>query len=263
MSEKSAKKKRQVQRNDGVANSSAARVRRAAEAVLAVKLDDIPVSTVSQFAVGWLRAAFEQSQIIAELTSSGRAHAAAPNRRTLWEIVLRLHWLADMPQPDRNGAAHAMLAHERKTMAKTAGHMDELGFGSDIDVEALNDFVLEVTEDKVLRDQAEKLTAAVYATELNSAVFYRLWREDSTYAHATGFLAGYYAPAGVDTIGSGHPPAVDEDLEAHRLTGMFIVVAVGHLLIGEGISPESASTIAAAYFEADEIASLPRRSASK
>ena len=47
---------------------------------------------------------------------------------------------------------------------------------------------------------------------MNSGVVYRLWREDSTWAHATGFLADYYVPAGWTSLGEGKPPVIEHDL---------------------------------------------------
>lgn len=247
MSGKRAKAKRQAHRERPVHIVNAEYVRRSADAVLAVDLSEVPASHVNQFAIGWMRAAFEQSRIIASLTSSGMGHAAAPNRRAFWELVLRLLWLGDMPQAQRETAADTMLANDRATETATDRHMREMGLESNIDVAAMEEFVLNVSDDKRLKSQAKTLTEAAKSTELNSGIVYRLWREDSTWAHATGFLAGYYAPAGETTVGEGKPPVIDHDLEAHRLATMFIVFAVGFILKDEGVSAELAAAPAVAF----------------
>jgi len=247
MSGSRSKAKRRAQRERPAYLANANYALRSADAVLSVDLSAVPLTLVNQFAVGWMRAAFEQSRVIANLTAAGKGHVAAPNRRTLWELSLRLHWLADMPQSKREPAANAMLAHERSTVAKTDKHMRDMGVESDIDIAAMNDFILNVSEDPKVTQEAKDLTAAVYATELNNAVIYRLWREDSTYAHATGSLAGYYAPAGYATVGDGTPPVIDPNLDAHRLITMFIVVTTGYILTGEGVPSELASAPATAF----------------
>lgn len=247
MSGKRAKAKRQAHRERPAHIVNAEYVLRSANAVLAVDLSEVPASHVSQFAIGWMRAAFEQSRIIANLISSGIGHAAAPNRRAFWELVLRLLWLGDMPQAQRETAADTILANDRATETATDKHMREMGLESNIDVAVMEEFVLNVSDDKRLKSQAKILTEAAKSTELNSGAVYRLWREDSTWAHATGFLAGYYAPAGETTVGEGKPPIIDHDLEAHRLATMFIVFAVGFILKDEGVSADLAAAPAVAF----------------
>ena len=249
MSGRRAKAKRQEQRERPAHIANAEYVLRSADAVLSVDLSEVPVSHVNQFAIGWMRAAFEQSRIIANLTSSGMGHAAAPNRRAFWELILRLLWLGDMPQAQRETAADTMLANDRATETATDRHMREMGLESLIDVAAMEEFALNASDDKHLKNQAKILTEAAKSTELNSGVVYRLWREDSTWAHATGFLAGYYAPAGETTIGEGKPPIIDHDLEAHRLATMFIVFAVGFVLKDEGVPDELATAPAVAFHQ--------------
>ncbi|TJY67331.1 hypothetical protein E4J89_15725 [Arthrobacter sp. CAU 1506] len=124
MSGSRARKQRQSKREHPEYLKSASDTLRAAEAVLAVDLGMVPVTRVSQFAVGWLRAAaFEQSRVIATLTASQMGHAAAPNRRAFWELTIRMLWLGDMPQDDRAKAADTMLHHDRTNEAKTDEYM--------------------------------------------------------------------------------------------------------------------------------------------
>lgn len=256
MSGKRAKAERRSKQQLSSSLANSERSVRAANAVLGVDMDSVTVSRVSQFALGWMRAAFEQSRIIANLTSSGMGHAAAPNRRTFWEIALRIVWLANMPQSEREGAADAMLDHHRSTAASTSKHMNGLGFETDIDVVEMNDFPLNVPDDKVLREQAKNLAKAIHDDaaahdKVNMAFVYRLWREDSMYAHASGFLAGFYAPAHLETVGTGTPPTIDPDLEAHRLVAMLIVFTASHLLVDEGVPRDLAIAPVVAFHGVD------------
>lgn len=224
--------------------------RRSAEAVLAVNLSDVELTRVSQFAIGWMRAAFEQSRVIADLTAAGKAHLATPNRRMFWEIALRLTWLANIPAAERDGAANAMLARNRSDTAMTDTHMRDMGHETDIDIAEMDAFFLDLPDSDSLKKQAKNLTEAVrgHAEEgLNTAFIYRLWREDSMYTHATGFLAGHYAPAGRGTVETGTPPVIDPDLEAHRLVAMLIVFTSGFLLNDEGVPSELSSACTVAF----------------
>ena len=101
-----------------------------------------------------------------------------------------------------------------------------------------------------MQQQAENLTAAVKATDLYLGVIYRLWPEDSTWTHATGFLAGRYAPAeSDDTMGMGKPPSIYQDLEVHPLTTMAIVVSASHILAEEGVASALAGARLTAFYE--------------
>lgn len=222
---------------------------RSADAVLAVDLCEVPLSRVNQFAVGWMRAAFEQSRVISRLTKLGMGHAIAPNRRAFWELTVRLLWFAGLARSDRAKAADTMLAHGRTTEKTTHAHMQSMGIPSDIDISAMEDFVLDASNEKAMREQAKNLTEAVRAADINLGVIYRLWREDSTWTHASGFLAGRYAPAeGDERIGVGRPPHIDRDLEAHRLATMAIVFSVGFILADEGVPIELASAASVAFY---------------
>lgn len=81
---------------------------------------------------------------------------------------------------------------------------------------------------------------------------YRLWRADSTWSHATGFLAGSYAPNNDDTtMGAGEPPNIDPELEAHRYAAMIITATVGDILVDEGAGSDLAGAPMVAYFGAN------------
>lgn len=252
MSGSRAKRNRQIKRENPEYSGSTEYTLRAANAVLAVDLGEVPITRVSQFAVGWLRAAFEQSRIIAILTASGLGHAAAPNRRAFWELTIRILWLGDMPPSDRATAADTMLDHERTNETKTDKYMRENGLPSDIDVAEMEAFILHVSEDKLIKAGAKFLTEAVKGTGINLWTVYRLWREDSTWTHATGFLAGRYAPSNDDgTMGAGEPPHIDRGLEAHRYAAMVLTATVGDILKAEGAAVELAIAPMVAYFKAN------------
>lgn len=252
MSGSRAKKERQSRRERPDHLASADYTVRAANAVLAIDLSQVPVTRVSQFAVGWLRAAFEQSRIIAMLTASGLGYAAAPNRRAFWELTIRTLWLRDMSPSDRSTAADTMLDLERTNETKTDKYMRENGLPSNIDVAEMEAFILNVSADKLINAGAQSLTGAVRGTGMNLWAVYRLWREDSTWTHATGFLAGRYAPTNDHgRIGAGEPPHTDPDLEAHKYAAMVLAAAVGDILNAEGATSELATAPLVAYFEAN------------
>lgn len=221
---------------------------RSAKAMLDLDLHEVALTRVTQFIVGWFRAAFDQSLLISDLTMRGRGAAAAPNRRLFAELAVRLHWLHDLPKKDRPGAVDAALDWERKNQEKTFEHVRQMGWESDVDLTEMREFVLNVTENGEVKNQAEKFAAAAYATEVKNAGLYRAWREESSYAHATGFLAGSYAPAeNNEWLGSDRPPVADPGLETHRLTQLFVVVMTYSLLRDEGVSEEVASKIVDTY----------------
>ena len=223
--------------------------KQSAERVLAVDLSKVPLSRTNQFIVGWLRACFEQSLVIATLTKANMAPAAAPNRRMFAEIALRLHWLHDLAPVDRAGAIDAMLEQEREQTVKTFQHMRDMGWESTVDFTDMNAFVLNETKNKRIKDQARKFAAAAHSTDVKNAGLFRAWREESSYAHATGYLAGAYAPANENRLGTGTPPVVDTDLESHRLVTLFVVTLAHRLLIENDTAEPVAMSLVNAFFE--------------
>ncbi|WP_217584203.1 hypothetical protein [Microbacterium sp. GbtcB4] len=248
MSGSKAKARRQAARSRPLYIVNGGYAARSAKAMLALDLREVALTRVTQFIVGWFRAAFDQSLLIADLTMQGRASAAAPNRRLFAELAVRLHWLNDLPKAERPGAVDAALDWERKNQEKTFEHMRQMGWESEVDLTEMREFVLNVTSNGEVRNQAEKFAAAAHATEVKNAGLYRAWREESSYAHATGFLAGSYAPAEHNRwLGSDRPPVADPDLETHRLTQLFIVAMTYSLLRDEGIDEEVAEKVIGAY----------------
>lgn len=144
-----------------------------------------------------------------------------------------------------------MLDLERTNEIKTDKYMRENGLPSKIDVAEMETFILNVSADKLIKAEAKLLTEAVKGAGTNLWMVYRLWREDSTWTHATGFLAGRYAPTNDDdTMGSGEPPHIDLHLEVHRYAAMVIAATVGDILKAEGVASELAVAPMVAYFEA-------------
>jgi hypothetical protein len=223
-----------------------------AHRVLAVELSLVPVDRVTQFVVGWLRASFEQSKVVATLALVDMSPAAAPNRRCFIEIAMRLHWLHDLPQSDRAGAVDAMLDAEREQTLKTFDHLREMGWEEEPDFEAMNAFVLNVTSNGQIKDQARKFSSAAHATVVKNPGPFRAWREESSYAHATGYLAGAYAPVSGDIMGVGLPHVLDPDLDAHRMMTVFVIMLTYRLLVEEGTDEALAMTIVEAFFELDD-----------
>lgn len=144
-----------------------------------------------------------------------------------------------------------MLDNERKNETKTDEYMRANGLPSDIDVAEMEAFVLNVSKDK-LSSEATNLTHAVKGSGTNLWMVYRLWREDSTWAHATGFLAGSYAPANDDdTMGMGQPPRIDVHLKAHNTAAAVITATVADILLDEGTARDLAAAPLMAYLQAN------------
>ncbi len=221
---------------------------RSAAAVLAVDLGEVHLSRVTQVVVGWFRAAFQQSLVIADLTERGLASSAAPNRRLFAEVAVRLHWLSSLSTEDRKIAVDTMLNHERKTTLSTLKHLFDMGLRADFDPTEMNEFGLEFIDSGSLREQAKNFTEAARSMGAKNAAIFGIWRQESAFAHASGSLAGQLAPAvGNTRMGSGQQPVTDPDLEAHRIIQMLIVTVVGRLLAEEGVPTHLANAPAAAF----------------
>lgn len=215
-------------------------IRAVAQGMLAADFPDIAMSRVTQFAIGWMRAAFDQSLVIATLASEGLARAASPNRRCHAEIVTRLHWLYSTGREDRAAALDALLEYERESTEKTVGHLSDMGFVSQLDLSDMRDFALEPASGG-LKNEARQFLAAAKSTVSSSAGFYYAWREETQYTHATGAMAAAYAPEADDD--EAHPPIVDPDLRLHT-QALFVVVGLTyHLLVEEGVSLTAAGNI--------------------
>lgn len=221
---------------------------RTAEAVLAVDLSDIPLTRVNQFIVGWCRAAFAQSRVIAHLTLNGMSSAVAPNRRLFSELTIRLQWLRGLSTDVRTSAVDEILEVARESKSGTHKHLNKMGWPTGFDSAEMDAFVLSAAKGKV-KDEARKFTAAAHATEVKNGPVYAMWREDSYFAHPTGPLAGEYAPAINDEVlGSGVPALLDGDLAGHRNISLLIIMTTAALLTDEGVDDSVVGRLTSAYF---------------
>lgn len=248
MSGKRAKAQRQslCRRPPHFINSASAK--ESADRVLAVDLSGVPLTRTTQFIVGWLRSIFEQSRAIACLTVDGLAHAAAPNRRSFAETVVRLQWLHGMSQADRAGALDEMIEHERELTRKAFNALSEMGYDSTVDLSEMEAMVLQAASNGRVKNQARQFLAAAKSTTGQSVGLYYAWREETQYTHATGALAASYAPDTKGAMGDGKPPVADPDLESHRMATMLAITLAYNLLLDEGVDESLARTIINAFF---------------
>lgn len=249
MSGKKAKEARRAlgDRPSRLVNADA--IRRTADAVLAVEMGDVPATRIRQFAYGWCRAAFAQSRVIADLTSMGMASAASPNRRLFAELTVRIHWLSDMAKDARAGAVDAVLEHGIENTLGTLRHMDQLGWPVEFDISEFESFVLNVTQDNRIKDQARKFAAAAYATGIKNGPLFGMWREESGFSHPTSALAGHNAPLAADgRLGIGEPTVMDPALEAHRDATMLVIIFTTSILLEEGVEESAVQRLTDAYF---------------
>ncbi|ANG85489.1 hypothetical protein [Microbacterium aurantiacum] len=206
---------------------------------LEADLGGIPITRVTQFVIGWMRAAFHQSVAIATLTKRGLATTAAPNRRSFAEIAVRLQWLHSTKQEDRAGALDAMLDHERELTEKNQEHLRDMGFDSDLDLSAYQEMVFN-SADGALKNEARQFLAAAKRNESLSVGLYAAWREETQYTHATGAMAAAYAPANGRAP---FPSVMDPDLSSHIYAMFLIVTLTYNLLTEEGIDEGAAKVI--------------------
>lgn len=226
----------EIERNSEYAIAAAFRV-------LNADFSAVSSTRVTQFVLGWMRAAFDQSRAIVTLTRAGLGPAAAPNRRSFVEIVVRLQWLHSMDRADRVSALDAMLDHERELTIKSVDHLREMGYDSERDLSEMQEFVLEAAGG-ALKDQARRLLAAAESTDGQSLGLYYAWREETQYTHATGAMAASYAPAsGVPAF----PPVADRDLNTHVYVLLLVVTLVYHLLVDENVARETAMLVVKSF----------------
>ena len=201
-----------------------------------------------QVAVGWMRNAFEQSRVLAELRMAGLGHAGAPNRRSYIETLVRIQWLDGVPHAERADAVDAMLAEDKSQAAKEVTHLRDMGYEGETNLDDMGDVVLEVTENRHLAEQARVFVHAAKATQNPSVGLYRAWRYESQFAHATAVLGGAYAPDRGGRIGAGRPGEADPELESHVMSTMLVMVLTARLLQDEGLPKGKVNELVAAYF---------------
>ncbi|OII43585.1 hypothetical protein BIU99_02335 [Plantibacter sp. MMLR14_011] len=225
-------------------------IAQSADAILRVAFDDIAFQgRTTQVIVGLCRAAFVQSRVIAALAHEDLLSAAAPNRRLVLEIALRLHWLQDLTPSERAKAVDTMLEKDRRDTNRLLDYLQDAGHGADFDRAEMNAFELENESNGTIHQQATRIWSAVESTSVKPWSTYAMWLEETKFAHPSGALAGSYAPTRDNVhISHGAPESMDQDLDAHRLLQMQIVLSTGFLLSEEEPSREFADRITAAFF---------------
>ncbi|MFC8681929.1 hypothetical protein ACFT30_10435 [Microbacterium ureisolvens] len=233
-------------------HNHANRIIATAERVLALDLSHIPLTRPIQFYIGWMRAAFDQSRVIATLTAGDLAHAAAPNRRAFAEIALRLLWLRSLEAPSRTKALEQMIAREKELTTGFYETLAEMGIDHDVDLSAMDKVVAEVIDDRALRQQVKAVTDAAKAAPVTAGL-YSAWREETQYTHATAHLAVAYAleePA--DTLGQGSPPMQHADLSTHHMVCLLVGMLTAELVKDEGVADEAVLPIVFATWDATD-----------
>lgn len=101
----------------------------------------------------------------------------------------------------------------------------------------------------MIHQQATKLKAAVDSNAVEPWAIYSMWLRDTQRPHASGNLAGQYAPT-LDSLytSSDTPDSMDPALEAHSLLQVHILMLTSHLLTHGGLSLEFARRIEVAFF---------------
>lgn len=247
MSGKQSKRARQARRTRPVREVRASQMKEAAARVLALGFGDVQASRPRQVAIGWLRAAMAEADAIVRLTQSGYGYAAAPNRRSFFEIALRLQWLEGLD--DRDGAIDSMLEEEQRQARAHTGHLAEMGMSSLPDFSDLEAVVIEATRDKSVAAQAKQFTAAAKAIESSALGLFRAWREETQYTHATVKLGLSYAPAQDGRFIDGTPQIMDPDFDTLLTVAIFAVAMSGRVLLDEGAGREVYDRIFNAFFE--------------
>jgi hypothetical protein len=207
--------------------------------MLALELPDVPLTRANQFFVGWMRAAYDQSRVIATLTRAGLHHAAAPNRRAFAEIGLRLLWLRSLDEDERAPALDAMIENEKRLTTGFYANLDEMGVEHGVDLSAMERIIVEAIDDKKIRQQVKAVTAAAKAAP-STVGLYSAWREETQYTHATAHLAVAYAPEQPrDKLGKAEPPVRHGDLDTHHMACLLIATLTAELLRAAGVDPNA------------------------
>ncbi len=221
----------------------ARRIVATADRMLALDLSYIPAAYDSQFIIGWMRAAYEQSKVIATLTAQGLAHAAAPNRRAFVEIAFRLLWLRTLDVEQRGPVLEGFVVREKNLTTGFYDTLKEMGYEHDVDLSAMDEVVAEILEDRDLRQQVKAVTDAAKAAPVTLGLF-SAWREETQYTHATGHLAVAYAPrTDDDRIGRDVPPSQHGDLDTHHMVTLLVGTLATELLKEAGLPQKAVEPI--------------------
>lgn len=113
----------------------------------------------------------------------------------------------------------------------------------------MDSFDLDNETKGAIHQQATRLRAAVASAEGTPWSIYSMWLQETQFAHASGNLAGKYAPTFDDLhIACDVPTPMDPDIEAHRLLQMHIVMIAGDLLADDGLPEEFSQRLPNAFF---------------
>ncbi|MDN5715678.1 MAG: hypothetical protein L0G89_00430 [Janibacter sp.] len=128
-------------------------------------------------------------------------------------------------------------------------YLRDAGHEADFDPTEMDSFELDDETRGAIHQQSTRLNAAVDSSEVKPWSIYSMWLGETQFSHASGNLAGQYAPTLDDFhMSSGAPDPMDSDLEAHRLLQVHIVVMTEYLLSDEGLPEELSGRIGAAFF---------------
>lgn len=220
---------------------------RIAEEVATTDVDQIPVTRVTQAALGWMKAALHQAQIIATLASTDLSYGCGPNRRLFVELALRLQWLDSLEPTKRSAAIDAMIDHQIDLDKKGADHIRGMGLADyQPDTEGRDDLVLNPAQGS-LKAQARSFLPAAQSEDGQGFGLYTAWHSETQYSHATVLLAAAYTPS---SGGSSRPPITDVSLDTHLLAVAHVVVAAHDLLVTEGVSAAKAQALITALEKA-------------
>lgn len=251
MSASKVKKARQAKRARPTRDIRAAQLSAISARIALFDFAAAPETRVTQFAIGWMRAAFAQIAAIVQLSTQGLDYAAAPNRRSYIEIVLRFQWLHELALTDRQGALDAMVEDEKRQATNHEVHLAAMGVENVTDFTDLQAVVTAATDNAVIRKQASNFTEAAKATT-DAAGLYRAWREETQNTHATGGLAVSYAPITAGLFGFGRPFVADPDFDSLTLTAFGVIAFAVRILLDEGTPQEVIDALFDAFFNGIE-----------
>lgn len=248
MSGKRARSERRSVSNEDPGTRHARAALASAEQILALDLTSVPCARLTQVIVGWMRAAFEQSRVIANHALAGLSHAAAPNRRAFIEITTRIQWLHSIPADERARVVETLIEEDRVQTRKAARHLSDMGYDSPVDLSDMESMILDAHTNGPHHQQAQQFLAAVRALQGQAAGLYYAWREDTQYTHATSVVAVAHAPEREGLLATARPRVPDPDLETHRLATALIVTLVARMLMDVGVDPDRATVVMNAFF---------------
>jgi hypothetical protein len=142
-----------------------------------------------------------------------------------------------------------MLAKDRADTNKMLDYLRDAGHEVDFDPAEMDAFELDAVEKGAIHQQATRLRAAADSSDIQPWSVYSMWMGETQFAHASGALAGKYAPTRDNLhLSHGTPDPMDPDLEAHRVLQVLIVMTTCRILRDEGFPEENANRLAVAFF---------------